>query len=256
MIDSGISAAVEDSTKLSMTKSLFDGRMETTITAEKDLGAFKRNSTYLWPNYGYFKQQACDFLVEKANMPEMTAFYINQAYLSHKDNKKIYYCDVFILGQVTLMLTPPEDLKDYVPKDNEAKIVRPKYDVVSGQFLELVETLGYLTVRGDESECFFDYGYSKDNSKVLYSMHKMKIPNSFCATIFNRHRIQHEAGALWDTDFYKIFFSLCSTTDRIEDINRYMNSVNFLPIDINSSEFGEDFDPSTWDFDNPDREKK
>ena len=34
-----------------------------------------------------------------------------------------------------------------------------------------------------------------------------------------------------------------------------MNSVNFLPIDINSSEFGEDFDPSTWDFDNPDREK-
>ena len=47
------------------------------------------------------------------------------------------------------MLNPPEDLKDYVPKDNEAKIVRPKYDVVSGQFLELVETLGYLTVRGD-----------------------------------------------------------------------------------------------------------
>ena len=34
-----------------------------------------------------------------------------------------------------------------------------------------------------------------------------------------------------------------------------MNSVNFLPIDINSSEFGEDSDPSAWDFDNPDREK-
>ena len=94
MIVSGISATVKDSTKLSMTKSLFDGRMETTITAEKDPCAFKRNSTYLWPNYGYFKQQACGFSVEKANMPEMTAFYINQTYLSHKDNKKIYYCDV------------------------------------------------------------------------------------------------------------------------------------------------------------------
>ena len=31
-------------------------------------------------------------------MTEMTAFYINQAYLSYKDNKKIYYYDVFILG--------------------------------------------------------------------------------------------------------------------------------------------------------------
>ena len=163
---------------MSMTKSVFDGRMETTITAEKDSAGFKRNSTDLWPKYGYFKQQACDFSVEKANMPEMTAFYINQAYLSYKDNKKIYYCDVFILGQVTPMLNPPEDLKN-VPKENEAKIVRPEYDVVSGQFMGLVETLGYLTVRGDERECFFDYGYSKGNSKVLYSTHKMKIPNSF-----------------------------------------------------------------------------
>ena len=175
-IDQRISAAAKDSTKLSMTKSIFDGRMETTITAEKDLNCFKRNRTYLWPSYGYFKQQACNFSVEKANMPEMRAFYVNQAYLSYKDNKKIYYCDVFIIGQVTPMLNPPEDLKNYIPKENEAKIVRPKYDVASGQFLGLVETLGYLTVRGDERECFFDYGFSKENRKILYSTHKMKIP--------------------------------------------------------------------------------
>ena len=43
--------------------------------------------------------------------------------------KKIYYCDVFIIGQVTPMLNPPEDLKNYKPKENAAKIVRPKYDV-------------------------------------------------------------------------------------------------------------------------------
>ena len=98
IIESGISTAVKDATKLSMTKRVFDSRMETAITAEKDPGGFKRNSSDLWPNYGYFKQQACDFAVEKANMPEMTAFYINQAYLSYKDNKKIYYYDVFILG--------------------------------------------------------------------------------------------------------------------------------------------------------------
>ena len=43
-IDSGISSAVRDSSKLSMMKILHEGRMETTITAEKDTG-IKRNST-------------------------------------------------------------------------------------------------------------------------------------------------------------------------------------------------------------------
>ena len=124
------------------------------------------------------------------------------------------------------MLNPPEDLKNYIPKENEAKIVRPKYGVTSGQFLGLVETLCYLTVLGDERECFFDYGFSKENSKILYSTRKMKIPNSFSATIFNRHRIQYEDGALSGTDFSKIFFFLPSTTDRIKTINRYLNTVN------------------------------
>ena len=35
-----------------------------------------------------------------------------------------------------------------------------------------------------------------------------------------------------------------------------MNSVNLMPIDIDPSEFGKDFDPSTLDFENADREKK
>ena len=68
-------------------------------------------------------------------------------------------------------------------KKNEAKIFRPKYDTVSGQFLGLVETLGYLNAHGDSVKCFLDYGYSEENSKVLYSNHKMKIPNSFSGAI-------------------------------------------------------------------------
>ena len=59
------------------------------------------------------------FLVEKANMPEMTALYVNQAYLSYKDNKKIYYYEFFIIGQVTLRLDPPEDLKNYIHTKRE-----------------------------------------------------------------------------------------------------------------------------------------
>ena len=52
-------------------------------------------------------------------MPEMTALYVNQAYLSYKDNKKIYYYEFFIIGQVTLRLDPPEDLKNYIHTKRE-----------------------------------------------------------------------------------------------------------------------------------------
>ena len=132
-------------------------------------------------------------------------------------------------------------------KKNEAVIFRPKYDTVSGEFLGLVETLGYLTVRGDSMECFFDYGYSKDNSKVLYSNHNMKIPNRFSATILNRHL---SIGA-FDTEFLRTYFFHPSATDRIEDINRYMNSVNLILTDISQNKFeaeGGNFDPSKLDF--------
>ena len=82
----------------------------------------------------------------------------------------------------------------------------------------------------------------------------MKIPNSFSSTIFNRHRIQYEAGAFLETDFSNAFSFLPATTDHIERINRYLNSVNLLPIDIELSEIGENFDPSKLDYANPGRE--
>ena len=71
----------------------------------------------------------------------------------------------------------------------QKSIALSTYDTVSGEFLGLFQTLGYLTVRGDSGECFLDYGYSKDKSKILYIHYKMKIPNSFSGTMFNRHRI-------------------------------------------------------------------
>ena len=47
-IDSGISQAIRDSTKISMSKNIFsDSRIETTITAEEI--SFKRNTVDVWP---------------------------------------------------------------------------------------------------------------------------------------------------------------------------------------------------------------
>ena len=102
----------------------------------------------------------------------MTIFYVNQAYLSYKDNKKIYYTDVYIIGQVVLLLNAPEDLQNYELKSDKLKIIKPKYDPVNRQLLCLTESLGYITVHGDEQEHFFDYGYNKENSKMLYSTHR------------------------------------------------------------------------------------
>ena len=52
----------------------------------------------------FFNLQLCGFSLEKPNLPENTIFYINQGYLSGKHSKKIYYNDVFIIGQISLKI--------------------------------------------------------------------------------------------------------------------------------------------------------
>ena len=127
-----------------------------------------------------------------------------------------------------------------------------------GDFLGLCETLGYLMVRGDSNECFFEYGYSKENSKILYSYHRKRMPNSFSGTFFNRHRIQYKSGAL-NTDFSKIYLFLPSITDRIENVNRHLGSVNLISIDITEDNFevegGIPFNLSKLEYENPGKEK-
>ena len=149
------------------------------------------------------------------------------------------------------LLNLPKNLDEYTPKENEVKIIRRKHDTVTGQFLGLDNSLGYMTIRGDCNENFFDYGFSKEKSKVPHSSHKIKIPNSFSTTIFNRHRMQYESVAFSESDFSNFFFFLPSTTDRVEDINQYKGSVNLSPTDIDISDFGQNFNPSKLDYDNP-----
>ena len=136
-----------------------------TVSAENDQG--KRNSTDLWEKNGFFCSQVCDISLEKANLLENTIFYLNQGYLRYKDNKKIYYIDLYIVGQIIPLLNQPDNLQEYTPQENEIKILRPKYNTVTS----LENCLAYLTVGGDFHEQFFDYGYSKENSKISYSTH-------------------------------------------------------------------------------------
>lgn len=78
-----------------MSKTIFsDNRIETTLTAEKT--SFKRNTIDVWPDYGYFKQQPCDYGVDEENFTENSIVYLNQGYQSCKDKK--HYADYFLIG--------------------------------------------------------------------------------------------------------------------------------------------------------------
>ena len=70
-----------------MSKSIFpDNMVDTTITAEKT--SFKRNTVDVWHDYGYLRQQPCDFGIDKENMTENSTKYVNRGYQLFKDNKK------------------------------------------------------------------------------------------------------------------------------------------------------------------------
>ena len=139
-IDTGISQTVKDADKIRMTKNILgEGQVETTLTAEKSIG-LKQNTTNIWEKLEFFKQQLCDFGFEKKNFSKMSVFYLNQGYQSDKNNKKVFYGDYFVFGQVNQCLNPPEDLNTYEFKKNGSKV----FCHVTGQFLGLYETMGYL----------------------------------------------------------------------------------------------------------------
>ena len=165
-----------------------------------------KKSVSLWENFGYFGTEPCDFSTEKANLPENTLFYINPAYQSFNDGKKVYYNDVFILAQIMQLAHQPKDIGSYQLNDNEVKILRSGYDPISGEFLGIEYCVALVTVRNDPEEQFLDYNYHKENSEVLYSTRKLKVPNSFKTTIFGQHRMQYEGGAFHERKLSKLFF--------------------------------------------------
>ena len=152
----------------------------------------KSKSVSMWKDFGFFGSEICEFNIEKVNMPENTLFYVNQGYQSYKDNKKVCYNDIFIIAQIMPLVHQPKDIESYELNDDEVKILRSRYDPVSGEFLGIEYCIGVITVRNDPDEQFFDHGYSKDNSKTLYLTKKVKIPNSFKSTVFGIYKNEYE----------------------------------------------------------------
>ena len=102
----------------------------------------------------------------------------------------------------------PKDIESYELKENKVKILRAKYDVVSGEFFGIEYCVAFYNNKIRSRWQFFDYCYHKDNSKVLYSTRKLKIPNSFKTTIFGHHKTLYESGAFDEQEFSKLYFYL------------------------------------------------
>ena len=128
-----------------------DDRTEVTVATVNSEEKVKK-SINLWENIGYFGTESCDFSIEKANLPENTIVYINQAYQSFKDGKKVYYNDVFIIAQIMPLAQQPKEIESYQLKDNEVKILRPRYDPINGEFLGIEYCVALVTVRNDPEE--------------------------------------------------------------------------------------------------------
>ena len=143
----------------------------------------------------------------------------------------------------------PKDIESYVFNDYEVKILRSWCNPVWGEFLRIEYWVAVITIRNDPEEQFFDYGYSKDNSKTLYSTRKVKIPRSFKSAVFGIYKIKYEVGAFSDELSSRIFFYLPSNVDMNEKIMKHLTLVYLKPFNVNHESIGENFDPASNDFD-------
>ena len=145
-------------------------------------------------------------------------------------------------------MDPPNDIKNYELKEGKVKYFRPIYNLKTGEFLGIYETISFFVVRGDPFEVFLNYGFDPEKSKILYSSFRKKVYSSFCGTMFNRYKQIIDSGKV-DQKMSKMYFYLPSITDRSEEVNQYLKNVNISSFDLSQKQLnvwsgGVDFIPS------------
>ena len=149
-----------------------------------------KGSENMWQHPGYFGEQRAQLTIQKANFPEITLNYVNQAHASLvKGGGKAIYCDYIVLAKIMPManIDPAINLDTYSPKDDEVVIYTPSYNTVTGLYHGIIKKLGLLALRGDPKERFFSYGYKKEKRALLYCSMKSPLPNIFSCTAFKKH---------------------------------------------------------------------
>ena len=136
-VDSSIENAIRNSAGLSKKKIIENGSERTKLAVSTVNNSEEKKSVFMWKNSGYFGSESCSFSIEKANLPENTIFYVNQGYQSFKDNKKVYYQDVFIVVQIMPLAHQPKDIESYELKQDEVKFYGLDMILLAVNFLEL-----------------------------------------------------------------------------------------------------------------------
>ena len=95
----------------------------------------------VWKEANFGGELRTDYNMEKVNFPENSLIYINKAHLTIQKNKKIFYCDYFILGQIIEACNPPNHIHKYELQDREVKFFRPRYNKYTSESLRLYETI-------------------------------------------------------------------------------------------------------------------
>ena len=67
---------------------------------------------------------------------------------------------------------PTINLETHVFKENEALLYVLINNKATGLYGGLTKKLARITLRGDDSERFYSYGYSKEKSSTLYLHHE------------------------------------------------------------------------------------
>ena len=81
------------------------------------------------------------------------------------------YLEFVVLGQIipAANIDPAINLDTHAHKENEVLIYTPVYNKSTALYGRFTKKLGYITLRGDERERFYSYGYDKEKSPLLYS---------------------------------------------------------------------------------------
>ena len=200
-----------------------------------DDSSLTKSNEALWPKDGFFNSQISELNLSKANFPENTLVYVNQARISTvKAGEQAIYMTNVILAQILPYANNP-DLDTYKLKDDEVLLMCPVYDKDTSKFKGIETRVALIIVRGDENECFLSYGYDPEKSKQLYSSFKKEMPNVFTSTTFKKFN-----DFLTSTDkgeYSTLFYFLPSITDRKEKINQYRNNVQLYPLTVQYDEF-------------------
>ena len=82
---------------------------------------------------------------------------------------------------------PSINLDTYEFKETEALLYMLVYNKGTGLYSVITKKLACITLRGDVNKRFYSYGYSKENSSLLYCTMKHPLPNIFHCTAFKKH---------------------------------------------------------------------